>query len=255
MTEPPARATTKLRDRASAHPRHLVLAAVAVGLALAEAPTTTRLLIAGALAAGLTLLTAPQAAVLAAVALLAGGLLGHARVAAIDRAGEALEPGDRVEGKAHLVSAPQAGPFGWSVEARMASGPALGARLLVRLPREAPLPTGAGIGSEVDLAGSIRAPKPPAQGEFDLAAYLRRRGVAGELDAERLRFSGRRRGGVAGALDQMRRRAEAGIADGLTPGSQALARGMVLGQDEAIDPAVRDDFRASGLAHVLAVSG
>jgi len=30
---------------------------------------------------------------------------------------------------------------------------------------------------------------------------------------------------------------------------------MVLGQDEAIDPAVRDDFRSPGLAHVLAVSG
>ena len=32
-------------------------------------------------------------------------------------------------------------------------------------------------------------------------------------------------------------------------------RGMVLGQDERIDPAVRDDFRDAGLAHVLAVSG
>ena len=30
---------------------------------------------------------------------------------------------------------------------------------------------------------------------------------------------------------------------------------MVLGQDERIDPAMRDDFRASGLAHLLAVSG
>ena len=35
----------------------------------------------------------------------------------------------------------------------------------------------------------------------------------------------------------------------------ALARGMVLGQDEAIDETVRDEFRASGLAHLLAVSG
>jgi competence protein ComEC len=35
----------------------------------------------------------------------------------------------------------------------------------------------------------------------------------------------------------------------------AVARGMVLGEDEAIDPLLRDDFRRSGLAHVLAVSG
>ena len=30
---------------------------------------------------------------------------------------------------------------------------------------------------------------------------------------------------------------------------------MVLGQDEPIDAGVREDFRASGLAHLLAVSG
>ncbi|HEU0024085.1 MAG TPA: ComEC/Rec2 family competence protein, partial [Thermoleophilaceae bacterium] len=34
-----------------------------------------------------------------------------------------------------------------------------------------------------------------------------------------------------------------------------LLRGMVLGQDEAIDDVARADFRASGLAHLLAVSG
>ena len=30
---------------------------------------------------------------------------------------------------------------------------------------------------------------------------------------------------------------------------------MVLGEDEHIDPGVRQDFRDSGLAHLLAVSG
>jgi len=222
-----------------------------MGLALGQAPTPTRLAAAGAIAAGLALLSAPRAALLAAAAVLAGGLAGNVRLAAIDAAGERLQPGERVEGSAHLMSAPRAGPFGSSAEARMASGPALGARLLVRFPRDARVAAGAGIGSEVVLAGIIRAPKPAAEGEFDLAAYLRRRGVAGELSTERLRFTGRPRGRVAGAIDGMRRRAEEGIADGLSPGSQAHARGMVLGQDEAIDPAVRDDFRVSGLAHVL----
>ena len=42
---------------------------------------------------------------------------------------------------------------------------------------------------------------------------------------------------------------------GLAPDHAALLRGMVLGQDERISAAVRDDFRASGLAHLLAVSG
>ena len=40
------------------------------------------------------------------------------------------------------------------------------------------------------------------------------------------------------------------------PGDRAaVARGMVLGQDETIDPLVVDDFRRSGLGHLLAVSG
>ena len=35
----------------------------------------------------------------------------------------------------------------------------------------------------------------------------------------------------------------------------ALARGFVLGDDERIDAATEEDFRRSGLSHLLAVSG
>src|SRR4051795_8433704 len=34
-----------------------------------------------------------------------------------------------------------------------------------------------------------------------------------------------------------------------------LARGFVLGEDEGIDEATKEDFRRSGLSHLLAVSG
>jgi competence protein ComEC len=53
----------------------------------------------------------------------------------------------------------------------------------------------------------------------------------------------------------MRERAERAVVAGMSPDEGALLRGMVLGQDEAIDTALRDDFRDSGLAHLLAVSG
>ena len=36
---------------------------------------------------------------------------------------------------------------------------------------------------------------------------------------------------------------------------RALLLGIVLGEDEGLEPALRDDFRASGLYHLLAVSG
>ena len=49
--------------------------------------------------------------------------------------------------------------------------------------------------------------------------------------------------------------AERAVGSGLDPPRAALARGMVLGEDEALDEATREDFRVSGLAHLLAASG
>ena len=155
-----------------------------------------------------------------------------------------------------MLGPPRPGPFGASAEVRMTSGRASGAKLLARLPPRARLPPDAGAGTELRRLGRrCAAPGPPKADGFDLAAYLRRRGVAGELQARAPRPPGASRGGAAGLVDAARRRGERSIAAGLDRGSAALARGMVLGQDELIDPATRDDFRASGLAHLLAVSG
>jgi competence protein ComEC len=55
--------------------------------------------------------------------------------------------------------------------------------------------------------------------------------------------------------DEVRERAEAALGEGMPPREAELARGFVLGQDERIDPVTLDDFRRSGLAHLLAVSG
>jgi competence protein ComEC len=54
---------------------------------------------------------------------------------------------------------------------------------------------------------------------------------------------------------EIRDRAEDALAQGMPPREAALARGFVLGQDEAIDEGTVEDFRRSGLAHLLAVSG
>jgi competence protein ComEC len=53
----------------------------------------------------------------------------------------------------------------------------------------------------------------------------------------------------------MRRRAETAITANLPAELGALARGMVLGEDGGIPETTRDDFRRSGLAHLLAASG
>jgi competence protein ComEC len=86
-------------------------------------------------------------------------------------------------------------------------------------------------------------------------AFQRRRGAHAALEVDRMRRTGLWRGGAAGALDGARRRAERGLARGLDGKEAALLRGMVLGQDEQLSEAVRTDFKRSGLAHLLAVSG
>ncbi|HEU5063244.1 MAG TPA: ComEC/Rec2 family competence protein [Solirubrobacterales bacterium] len=55
--------------------------------------------------------------------------------------------------------------------------------------------------------------------------------------------------------DEIHQRAADGLGRGMPPREAALARGFVLGDDEEVDEATEEDFRRSGLAHLLAVSG
>jgi competence protein ComEC len=55
--------------------------------------------------------------------------------------------------------------------------------------------------------------------------------------------------------DEIRSRAEAALGRGMPTREAQLARGFVLGEDEAIDESTVEDFRRSGLSHLLAVSG
>jgi competence protein ComEC len=54
---------------------------------------------------------------------------------------------------------------------------------------------------------------------------------------------------------EIRQRASAGLAAGMPTREAELARGFVLGEDERIDESTKEDFRRSGLSHLLAVSG
>ncbi len=54
---------------------------------------------------------------------------------------------------------------------------------------------------------------------------------------------------------EIRARADAGLGRGMPAREAALARGFVLGEDEGVDARTTEDFRRSGLSHLLAVSG
>lgn len=180
--------------------------------------------------------------------------VGAARLDAIDAQGQRLAERQPIAGTAHLLQRPVPGPFGASAEVELVDGPARGSRLLARLPHDVVLPRSAGTGAELQVTGTFGRARSGA-GDFDFAAYLRRRRIAGELAVERMRLTGRRRGGVAGWMDGIRERALTGIASDLRPALGALAQGMVLGADDGVPDAVRQDFRDAGLAHVLAASG
>ena len=124
----------------------------------------------------------------------------------------------------------------------------LGGEVAVARAADGRRPSGVRVGSELRLRGTV-APL------GDVDAYQRRRGAHVAIDVASWSATGRSRGGLAGRLDAVRERAADGLGRGLPPPEAALLRGMVLGQDEAIAEDVEADFRRSGLAHLLAVSG
>jgi competence protein ComEC len=242
-------------------PHHLAAAALAAGLALA--PTAARdavPLIALMVGAASFVAARPASnspwrlAALAAAMVCSGAVVGAWRVDALDSSAERAGPaGGFLSGRATLLEHPRRSLFGTSAAVRMTSGRAAGSQVLARVDGFRVWPDGGQPGAIVRLSGT--AERPSGTGSFDWRGYLRRRGIAYELHVDALSSTGERRGGLFGLVDDMRRRAEDALATDLSPGETALARGMVLGEDEAIDPLERDDFRRAGLSHVLAVSG
>ena len=247
-------------SRVAGRPWHVAIGALAAGLALSQADAPLSLAAAAGLFAGLAFARAPVLATVAAALLLGGSAFGAARLDALDRPSTPIGEGRAIAARAHLLTRVRPSAFGASAEARIATGRLTGARVLLPLgggvsTGRGALPSRATIGDELSLVGALRRPATHPDASFDLAARLRGRGISGELDVERVRLTGGRRGGVAGALDGLRRRAERSVAAGLPEADAALALGMVLGEDEEIDKATRDDWRDAGLSHLLAVSG
>ena len=92
----------------------------------------------------------------------------------------------------------------------------------------------------------------PAAWEAGYLAPLRNPRGPGRGSSAPHRTAPGRRGGA----DRPRARpGRGGVGAGDAEREAALLRGFVLGEDDRIDPATVDDFKRSGLAHLLAVSG
>ncbi len=222
------------------HPRHAALAALVTGLVAGP-----RSLVALVLAVALALLAVRETALMLGViaALLAGAVVAQARLAVLDRT--ALEIPGEVAGRATLLEHAKTRAFGTRVAAARVGGE----RVLVKASARVPWPVAARApGAVVRIDGRLAA-----LGRGD--RYERLRGTHALLVASEIRATGVQRGGVLGALDGVRARTERALTGGVPAPQGALARGMVLGQDGALPEEIREDFRATGLAHLVAASG
>jgi competence protein ComEC len=190
------------------------------------------------------------AAVGVAVALVGLGW-GSLRMDALDASVLRAEVGET--GVAELVTIAPARSSPWSTRViamtRAFRRTPVRERVLLVLPVGRSPPRGAILEATVRVA----EPRPSRDG-FDERGWLARQGVHVVLDASSWRQIGRR-GGVAGLGDRLRDRIERAVGRGTGGVRRAIVLGVVLGEDEGLPAPVQDDFRASGLYHLLAVSG
>jgi competence protein ComEC len=134
-------------------------------------------------------------------------------------------------------------------ETKTFHGARLHERVLLVLPLGRSPPRGA------VLRATVRVAEPrPEQDGFDERAWLARQGIHVVLHASSWRQIGRR-GGILGLGDRLRDRVERAVDRGTSGVRRGIVLGVVLGEDEGLPRGVQDDFRASGLYHLLAVSG
>ncbi len=121
--------------------------------------------------------------------------------------------------------------------------------------RELDLPAGRAPPQGALLSAIVEVGEPrPEEDGFDEAGYLRRQGVHVILTASTFTVVGRR-GGLGGIADRVRAAIGRSLAPGVSGERRAVIAAVVLGEDEGLSPDLRDQFRASGLYHLLAVSG
>ena len=221
--------------------RSYVLAgALAGGLA---APTALRFAVEPALLVAALAVLWPRAG-LALLLAVAGWWWGTERLQALDRSVLAAQIGTAGIAVVELKEPPRRGRYDVRVRAMVVrfAGARVHEPVQLELPSaRAPPPQGA----RLRVLGTLRAPA-----DFE-RTWLRRHGVHVVLRASTSRVV-RLRGGLADRLHAWLARAST---PGLTGERRAVLEGVVLGEDGGLSDTLRQRFRASGLYHLLAVSG
>jgi ComEC/Rec2-related protein len=235
---------------------YLLAGAACLGLAATNAARSTSALvvvIAAGSAAAAALGEDPRVRIaLVALALfLAGWWWGSARLDAIDSSALLSHVGERAPARIVVTGPTRSSGFDLRVPARVLRFGTLvaGEPVLLELPVGRSPPQGAIL----ELDARLKRPRPASHG-FDERTWLRRRGIHVVVTGSEWRIVGRR-GGIGGYADRVRSWLAGSLAPGLVGERRAVLEGIVLGEDEGLSQGLRDAFRASGLYHLLAVSG
>ncbi len=109
-------------------------------------------------------------------------------------------------------------------------------------------------GDELEVSGSLEAPSSGEESSY--SAYLARRGIHSLIRYPHVELIARDRGRALPAiLYNLNRRTRSLIASILPEPEAALLNGILVGSDGGIPERLMDQFRATGTAHVIAISG
>jgi competence protein ComEC len=202
---------------------------------------------------GLTVLGEPSERLAMLMTLVAalGWWWGSARLDSLDRSPMLSEVGRAGRAVVIVTSQPTAGRFSIRApgEIRSFRGRPVRERVQLELNAGRSPPQGAVL----DALVVVKLPSGPENG-FDERTWLRRRGVHVVLEVDEWTQVGAR-GGLGGLADRLRAWLERSIAPGLGGERRAVLEGIVLGDGSQLSPGLKLDFQASGLYHILAVSG
>jgi competence protein ComEC len=145
--------------------------------------------------------------------------------------------------------------YGWggeiAVDRAVVAGRVIPARPKVWVSGSGPMPAIA-AGQSVAGAGTLEALPRPAE-DFD--AYLLSRGVTATIQAIRLTAEGPPANPAFRVANAVRDAFRRGSELSLPARDAGLLLGLAIGDTEQMDLEVEEDFRATGLTHLLAVSG
>jgi ComEC/Rec2-related protein len=228
---------------------HLLAGALCLGLAAANVARTTVVPVVLLLGLAATL-RAPLLAVACVVAV-AGWWWGSERLQMLDRSVLVPRVGTAARAVVEVQEPPHPGRFEIRVRARATRwrGQRIDEPVLLELPVGRAPPQGA----RLSVLGVLRAPRGPSNG-FDERAWLRRHGVHVVLHVDAWHRTGWR-GGLGGVADRLHAWLARDGARGLAGERRSVIEGVVLGEDQGLSDSLKQRFRASGLYHLLAVSG